>query len=69
MIFRPRTAGELAGFWMANPAVGRGEDLIAAGLMLISRPVDGDQLLEVVRVSYERGEGSLQGYDPTDATG
>ena len=47
---------------MANPAVGRGEDLIAAGLMLISGPVDGDQLVDVVRVGYERGKGSLQGY-------
>ena len=24
--FRTTTAGELAGFWMADPAVGRGED-------------------------------------------
>ena len=64
-----RTAGELAGFWMANHAVGRGEDLLAVGLMLIAGPVYGDQLLDAVRVGYERGKGSLQGYDPTDATG
>ena len=62
---RTRTAGELAGFWMANPAIGRGEDLIAAGLMLISGPVDGDQLLDAVRTGYERGQGSLGGYDPS----
>ena len=62
---RTRTAGELAGFWMANPAVGRGEDLIAAGLMLISGPVDGDQLVEAVPAGFERGMGSLQGYDPS----
>ena len=49
---------------MANPAVGRGEDLIAVGLMLISGPVDGDQLTEAVQAGYERGKQSLQGYDP-----
>jgi hypothetical protein len=54
---------------MANHAVGRGEDLLAVGLMLIAGPVYGDQLLDAVRVGYERGKGSLQGYDPTDATG
>jgi hypothetical protein len=39
------------------------------GLLLIAGPVDGDQLIEAVRTGYERGKGSLQGYDPTDATG
>ena len=66
---RTVTAGEIAGAWMANPASHQGYELIAAGLLLIAGPVDGDQLLDAVRVGYERGKGPLQGYDPTDATG
>ena len=57
------------GVWMANPASHQGYELVAAGLLLVAGPVDGDQLLDAVRVGYERGKGSLQGYDPTDATG
>ena len=26
--------------------------------------VDGDQLIDAVRAGYERGKGSLDGYDP-----
>jgi hypothetical protein len=63
------TAGEIASYWMANPASHQGHELIACGLLLIAGPVDGDQLLDAVRTGYERGRGSLQGYDPTDATG
>ncbi len=66
---RTVTAGEIAGAWMANPASHHGHELIAAGLLLLAGPVDGDQLLNAVRTGYERGKGSLQGYDPTDATG
>ena len=39
---RTDTAGEIAGYWMANPA-SQGDELIAAGLLLTSGPVDGDQ--------------------------
>jgi hypothetical protein len=53
-----QTAGELAGYWIAILPSGRGEDLIAAGLMLISGPVDGDELMEAVKVGYERGKGN-----------
>jgi hypothetical protein len=30
---------------------------------------DRGAVAEAVRLGYERGKGSLQGYDPTDATG
>jgi hypothetical protein len=53
---------------MANPASHQGYELIAAGLLLIAGPVDGDHLIEAVRAGYEHGKGSLKGYDPTDAT-
>ena len=66
---RVKTAGEIAGFWMANPASHQGHEPVAAGLLLLSGVVDGDQLIEAVRTGYEHGKGSLQGYDPTDATG
>ena len=66
---RTQTAGELAGGWFAAPGRHIGHELIAAGLLILSGVVDRDQLEEAVRVGYERGRGSLQGYDPTDATG
>ena len=62
---RVKTAGEIAGYWMANPASHQGHELIAAGLLLLAGYVDGDQLLEAVRAGYERGRGSMQGYDPS----
>jgi hypothetical protein len=33
-------------------------------LLLLAGVVDGDQLIEAVQTGYERGKGSLQGYDP-----
>jgi hypothetical protein len=60
-----KTAGEIAGAWMANPARYQAHELVAAGLLLRSRQVDGDQLLDAVRTGYERGKGSLEGYDPS----
>lgn len=54
---------------MANLASHQGHDLIAAGLLLLAGYVDGDLLIEAVRTGYERGAGSLAGYDPNDATG
>jgi len=32
---------------------------------LIAGPVDGDRLIEAVRAGFERGRGSLGGYDPS----
>jgi hypothetical protein len=62
---RTVTAGEIAGAWMANPASHHGYELVAPGLLLLAGPVDGDQLLDAVRAGYERGKGSLEGYDPS----
>ena len=60
---------QFVGPGFAAPGRHIGHELIAAGLLLLSGVVDRDQLAEAVRVGYERGKGSLQGYDPTDATG
>jgi hypothetical protein len=48
---------------MANPTSHQGHELIAAGLLLLAGPVDGDQLLDAVRTGYKCGRGSLRGYD------
>ena len=62
---RPDRRG-IAGAWMAIAATHHGRELIAAGLLLLSGLVDGDQLLDAVRTGCERGRGSLEGYDPGD---
>jgi hypothetical protein len=66
---RAEVAGTLAGGWFASPGRHLGHELIAAGLLILAGVTDGDQLEQAVKVGYERGKGSLQGYDPTDATG
>jgi hypothetical protein len=38
--------GTLAGGWFASPATVYAEELIAAGLLLLARPVGGDQITE-----------------------
>ena len=65
---RTEEAGILAGTWYAHPGLHLGHELIAAGLLILSGVTDRDQLEEAVRVGFERGKGSLRGYDPTDAT-
>ena len=62
---RAEVAGQLAGTWFAQPDARIGHELIAAGLLILAGVTDRDALAEAVRVGYE---GSLQGYDPTDAT-
>jgi hypothetical protein len=49
---------------MASPATHHWHELIAAGLLLLAGVVDGDQLIKAVETGYERGKGSLEGYDP-----
>lgn len=66
---RTQEAGILAGVWFAAPGRHLGHELIAAGLLILAGVTDRDQLEIAVRLGYERGRGSLQGYDPTDATG
>ena len=62
---RTQEAGILAGTWYAAPGRHLGHELIAAGLLILAGVTDRDQLEEAVRVGYERGKGSLQGYDPS----
>ena len=66
---RAEVAGNLAGDWSAHPEARIGHELIAAGLLILAGITDRRVVAETVRVGYERGKGSLQGYDPTDATG
>jgi hypothetical protein len=44
-------------------------ELIAAGLLLVSGPVDRDLLLQWVRTGYERGRGTWLGYGLSDRSG
>jgi hypothetical protein len=60
-----RTAGILAGLWFVSPGRRLGHELVAAGLVILAGVTDRDQLEQAGRVGYERGRGSLQGYDPT----
>jgi hypothetical protein len=54
---RTECAGIVAGSWFATP-VRRGEDLVAAGLLMLAGHVDLDQLDHWVRVGWERTRGA-----------
>src|SRR5215207_11515375 len=55
---RTECAGTIAGSWFASPGTAYGHELIAAGLLLQSGPVDRDLLLRWVRTGYESREGA-----------
>jgi hypothetical protein len=57
-------AGTIAGSWFTG-AARRGEELIAAGLLILTGPVDLDELDKWVRISWERRRGSTVPYSPT----
>ena len=57
-------AGIIAGAWFAGIGK-RGEDLIAAGLLVLAGPVDLDELDRWVRVGWERRRGADIPYGPT----
>ena len=57
------TGGDLAGARFAQPPMRFGQELIAAGLLL-SGPIDRDQLEHWLRVGWERSRGSLHSCDP-----
>jgi len=61
---RTECAGTIAGWWFASPATAFGSELIAAGLLLMAGPVDGDEIIEQVRVGYQRRGQQASGYDP-----
>src|SRR5215208_5826309 len=58
---RTECAGVIAGSWFAG-AARRGEDLIAAGLLMLAGPVDLDELDRWVRAGWERRRGSTVPY-------
>ena len=62
---RAQCAGLIAGWWFASPATQQGHELIAAGLLLLSGPVDGDLLMHWVRVGFDRRTRSARSYDPS----
>ena len=61
---RTECAGVIAGSWFAG-AARRGEELIAAGLLMLAGPVDLDELDKWVRTGWERRRGSTVPYGPT----
>ena len=61
---RTECAGIIAGAWFAGIGK-RGEDLIAAGLLVLAGPVDLDELDRWVRVGWERRRGADIPYGPT----
>src|SRR4029450_12350139 len=61
---RVECAGILAGSWFSSGAR-RGEDLIAAGLLMLAGPVDLDELGRWVRTGWERRRGADISYGPT----
>jgi hypothetical protein len=54
---RTECAGILAGSWFSSTAR-RGEDLIAAGLLMLAGPVDLDELDRWMRIGWERRRGA-----------
>jgi hypothetical protein len=63
---RTECAGTIAGSWFASTAR-RGEDLIAAGLLMLAGPVDLDELDRRMRIGWERRRGADIPYGMTDA--
>jgi hypothetical protein len=58
---RTEVAGVIAGSWFAGGGR-RGEDLIAAGLLMLAGPVDLDELDRWERTGWERRRGSTVPY-------
>jgi hypothetical protein len=56
---RVEAAGTMAGAWFASPATREGHELIAAGLLLVAGPIDGDALLRAVSTGYKRRRASM----------
>jgi hypothetical protein len=54
---RTECAGTIAGAWFSSTAR-RGEDLIAAGLLMLAGPVDLDELDRWMRIGWERRRGA-----------
>jgi hypothetical protein len=63
---RVECAGTIAGTWFSSTAL-RGEDLIAAGLLMLAGPVDLDELDRWMRIGWGRRRGASVPYP--DSTG
>ena len=62
---RVECAGTIAGSWLASPGTKHGHELIAAGLLIVSGPVDRDLLKQwVPATSAVRAPGSVMGRRP-----
>jgi hypothetical protein len=62
---RTECAGIIAGSWFAG-AARRGEDLIAAGLLMLAGHVDLDELEKWVRGGWERRRGASVPYPDSE---
>ena len=62
---RVECAGTIAGSWFGSPSMMYGHELIAAGLLLVSGPVDRELLKQWVRTGYETGQSNWLGYGPS----
>ena len=62
---RSECAGIIAGAWFAGIGK-RGEELIAAGLLMLAGAVDLDDLDKWVRVGWERRRGATEPYPDSE---
>ena len=62
---RTECAGIMAGAWFAEPASSYAEQLVAAGLLMLAGPVDGDEIMGRVREGFERRRHASMSYDPS----
>ena len=62
---RTECAGVIAGSWFAS-AARRGEDLIAAGLLMLAGHVDLDELDNWLRIGWERRRGANVPYPESE---
>jgi hypothetical protein len=62
---RVECAGTIAGWWFSS-AARRGDELIAAGRLMLAGPVDLDELDRWLRIGWERRRGATVPYGQTN---
>jgi hypothetical protein len=50
----------------ARPESHQGHELIAVGLLILAGVTDRGEVARLTRIGYQRGRGSLEGYDRSD---
>jgi hypothetical protein len=65
---RVECVGILAGSWFSS-AARRGEDVIAAGLLMLAGPVDLDELHRWMRIGWDRRRGASNPYPNSEGSG